>query len=125
MKRKPFILSAMEKDYQTTNSIVENTNSNKTEKPEHEIKVEFSIEVTGEDEPTKYDKRRERWAVVALWALVASILSGLFFIFTDMNVYSFYALIISTAICIFSFINASDIYPDEPTGSMPWWYGGL
>ncbi len=115
----------MEKDYQNTNSIIKSTNDNATNTPKHVIKAEISIEVTGEDEPTKYDKRRERWAVVAIWSMVAHIISALFFIFVDISMYSFFALVISTTICVFSFIKASDIDPGEPTGQMPWYYGAL
>ena len=44
-------------------------NDNEAKEPKHVITAEISIEVTGEDEPTKYDKRRERWAVICFWAL--------------------------------------------------------
>ncbi|OZT04096.1 hypothetical protein [Prevotella sp. 885] len=115
----------MKQDYQNKDNIIEAINDNTTNKPDHVIKAEISIEVIGEDEPTKYDKRRERWAVVACWALLAHIVSALFFIFVDMNVYSFFALIISTAICVFAFVKASDIDPKEPTGPTPWWYGAV
>lgn len=33
-----------------------------TNKPK-KLNVEFSVEITGEDAPTKFDKRRERWSV--------------------------------------------------------------
>ena len=87
--------------------------------------AEISIEVTGEDEPTKYDKRRERWAVICFWALLAYIISTLFLIFVDINVYFCFAFVISTSVCIFSFFKASYIDPEEPTDSMPWYYGAL
>ena len=92
---------------------------------EHVITAEISIEVTGEDEPTKYDKRRERWAVICFWALLAYIISVLFLIFVDINVYFCFAFVISTSVCIFSFFKASYIDPEEPTGPMPWYYGAL
>ena len=41
-------------------SIIEAANDNEVKEPKHVITAEISIEVTGEDEPTKYDKRRER-----------------------------------------------------------------
>ena len=106
-------------------SIIEAENDNEAKEPKHVITAEISIEVTGEDEPTKYDKRRERWAVICFWALLASIISALFFIFVDMNVYFSIAFIISTSVCSFSFFKASDIDPEEPTGPMPWYYGAL
>lgn len=106
-------------------SIIEAANDNEAKEPKHVITAEISIEVTGEDEPTKYDKRRERWAVICFWALLAYIISVLFLIFVDINVYFCFAFVISTSVCIFSFFKASYIDPEEPTGPMPWYYGAL
>ena len=106
-------------------SIIEAANDNEAKEPKHVITAETSIEVTGEDEPTKYDKRRERWAVICFWALLAYIISALFLIFVDINVYFCFAFVISTSVCIFSFFKASYIDPEEPTGPMPWYYGAL
>ncbi len=114
----------MKTDEQKTNNKEKVVNGNEKD-AEHTISIEFSLEVTGEDEPTKYDKRRGRWAVVALWSLLALILSVLSFVFVDMNAYSFFAALISFAVCLLSFINANDIDPEEPTWPMPWYYGGL
>ncbi len=110
-----------EKDY----NIIEAANDNEAKEPKHVITAEISIEVTGEDEPTKYDKRRERWAVICFWALLAYIISVLFLIFVDINVYFCFAFVISTSVCIFSFFKASYIDPEEPTDPMPWYYGAL
>ena len=107
------------------NSIIEAANDNEAKEQKHVITAEISIEVTGEDEPTKYDKRRERWAVICFWALLAYIISALFLIFVDINVYFCFAFVISTSVCIFSFFKASYIDPEEPTDSMPWYYGAL
>ena len=106
-------------------SIIEAANDNEVKEPKHVITAEISIEVTGEDEPTKYDKRRERWAVICFWALLAYIISTLFLIFVDINVYFCFAFVISTSVCIFSFFKASYIDPEEPTDPMPWYYGAL
>ena len=106
-------------------SIIEAANDNEAKESKHVITAEISIEVTGEDEPTKYDKRRERWAVICFWALLAYIISALFLIFVDINVYFCFAFVISTSVCIFSFFKASYIDPEEPTGPMPWYYGAL
>ena len=107
------------------NNIIEVANDNEAKEPKHVITAEISIEVTGEDEPTKYDKRRERWAVICFWALLAYIISVLFLIFVDINVYFCFAFVISTSVCIFSFFKASYIDPEEPTDPMPWYYGAL
>ena len=106
-------------------NIIEAANDNEAKEPKHVITAEISIEVTGEDEPTKYDKRRERWAVICFWALLAYIISALFLIFVDINVYFCFAFVISTSVCIFSFFKAFDIDPEEPTDPMPWYYGAL
>ena len=106
-------------------SIIEAANDNEVKEPKHVITAEISIEVTGEDEPTKYDKRRERWAVICFWALLAYIISALFLIFVDINVCFCFAFVISTSVCIFSFFKASYIDPEEPTDPMPWYYGAL
>ena len=106
-------------------SIIEAANDNEVKEPKHVITAEISIEVTGEDEPTKYDKRRERWAVICFWALLAYIISALFLIFVDINVYFCFAFVISTSVCIFSFFKSFDIDPEEPTDPMPWYYGAL
>ena len=106
-------------------SIIETANDNEVKEPKHVITAEISIEVTGEDEPTKYDKRLERWAFICFWALLAYIISALFLIFVDINVYFCFAFVISTSVCIFSFFKASYIDPEEPTDPMPWYYGAL
>lgn len=49
-----------------------------TNKPK-KLNVEFSVEITGEDAPTKFDKRRERWAMIALLSFVVSIVFLLLF----------------------------------------------
>lgn len=106
-------------------NIIEAVNDNEAKEPKHVITAEISIEVTGEDEPTKYDKRRERWAVICFWALLAYIISALFLIFVNINVYFCFAFVICTSVCIFSFFKASYIDPEEPTYPMPWYYGAL
>ena len=105
--------------------ILEAANDNEAKEPKHVITAEISIEVIGEDEPTKYDKRRERWAVICFWALLAYIISALFLIFVDINVYFCFAFVISASVCVFSFFKASDLDPEEPTDPMPWYYGAL
>lgn len=79
-----------------------------------EIKAEISIEIIGEDEPTKYDKRRKRWACVARWSLLAlaiSILSGLPF---GLNIYSLAATAISTIAFWIALDGAGSTHPEEP-----------
>ena len=119
------IIDVKEINSEKDDNIIEAANDNEAKEPKHVITAEISIEVTGEDEPTKYDKRRERWAVICFWALLAYIISVLFLIFVDINVYFCFAFVISTSVCIFSFFKAFDIDPEEPTDPMPWYYGAL
>lgn len=119
------IIDVKEINSEKDDNIIEAANDNEAKEPKHVITAEISIEVTGEDEPTKYDKRRERWAVICFWALLAYIISVLFLIFVDINVYFCFAFVISTSVCIFSFFKASYIDPEEPTDPMPWYYGAL
>ncbi len=114
----------MDRDGQNTNGVMEVTTDNEEKKPEHVITAEISIEVTGADEPTKYDKRRKRWAVVALCSLIVLALSLISF-FIVVNEYSFWFIVISAIVGGCSLVNAADIDPEEPTGHMPWYYGAL
>lgn len=114
----------MKQDYQNKDSIIEAINDNTTNKPDHIIKAEISIEVIGEDEPTKYDKRRERWAVVALCSLVVLVLSVISF-FMVVNEYSFWLIGISVVVSGYTLAKAMGMDPKEPSGPTPWWYGAV
>lgn len=105
-------------------SIIEATNDNEAKEPKHVITAEISIEVTGEDEPTKYDKRRERWAIVALCSLAVLALSVISF-FMFVNEYFLGLIIISVIVSGYSLAKAMFIDPEEPTGHTPWYYGAL
>lgn len=105
-------------------SIIEAANDNEVKEPKHVITAEISIEVTGEDEPTKYDKRRERWAIVALCSLAVLALSVISF-FMFVNEYFFGLIIISVIVSGYSLAKAMFIDPEEPTGHTPWYYGAL
>ena len=105
-------------------SIIEAENDNEAKEPKHVITTEISIEVTGEDEPTKYDKRRERWVIVALFSLAVLALSVISF-FMFVNEYFFWLIIISVIVSGYSLAKAMFIDPEEPTGHTPWYYGAL
>ena len=105
-------------------SIIEAENDNEAKEPKHVITAEISIEVTGEDEPTKYDKRRERWVIVALFSLAVLALSVISF-FMFVNEYFFWLIIISVIVSGYSLAKAMFIDPEEPTGHTPWYYGAL
>lgn len=105
-------------------NIIEVANDNEAKEPKHVITAEISIEVTGEDEPTKYDKRRERWAIVALCSLAVLALSVISF-FMFVNEYFFGLIIISVIVSGYSLAKAMFIDPEEPTGHTPWYYGAL
>ncbi len=113
----------MEKVSKDTNTVMELTvDKNATERV---ITAEISIEVTGEDEPTIYDKRRARWMIVALFFLVATFLSILFFTLVDMSEYACWSIIINTLAFCVSFSKAIARSSKEPTGYAPWYYGAL
>ena len=124
MKRKSFKLSVMEKDYKNISNISETATNDVTNKPNRIIEAKISIEVTGEDEPTKYDKRRDCWVVVALCSLAVLALSVISF-FMVVNEYSFWLIIISVIASGYSLAKAMFIDPEEPTGHTPWYYGAL
>ena len=105
-------------------SIIEAENDNEAKEPKHVITAEIRIEVTGEDEPTKYDKRRERWVIVALFSLAVLALSVISF-FMFVNEYFFWLIIISVIVSGYSLAKAMFIDPEEPTGHTPWYYGAL
>ena len=113
----------MEKDRQIVGSVVEVAGDKTTQKPEPTIQAEISVEVTGKDEPTKYDKRRGRWAVVVLLSLVTLVLSSVLFFLLDMNIYMFGVAAVSCIVLGISFTGATTFGDDEPTGHTPWWYG--
>lgn len=97
----------------------------KQRSPNTQSQQKISIEVTGENGPTKYDKHRERWVVVAMWSFVAFVISALLFTLVDVNIYSFYTLVISTAVWVFSSTKSSDIAPEDTMDTIPWYYGVL
>ena len=73
--------------------------------------------------PTKYDKRRECWAVIALLSLAVSVVFFLLFFLVEINAFTTIGAFISFAIFVISFCRSGDIDPDEPVGSSPWWWG--
>ncbi len=129
LTHKPLAFSLMDKEYKNIINISATVVNDAGNKPEHVIEAKVSIEVTGEDEPTKYDKRREFWGGVVAWSVIASIVSiivccaapfmGTLFICGSV------ALIISATIFFISIFQAASIDPREPMGPTPWYYGAL
>ena len=79
----------------------------------HTITAEVSIEVTGEDAPTKYDKRRHRWSVVAAWSLLALIVSTLCCLFAGLSVLTASITAASYIVFFVSLAGAGDIHSEE------------
>lgn len=121
MGQKPNESETMKKTYQNTKKQV--APKNDTEKPIRVITAEFSIEVTGEDEPTKYEKRRERWAITALLLFIIWVVSSIIFFFC-LDDFSLWIMVISLVGFGISCSNAMD-FTHDPSGHTPWWYGGL
>lgn len=115
----------MEKDRQKVDGAVEIAGDKTAKKLEHSIEAEISVEVTGKDEPTKYDKRRGRWAVVVLLSFATLVLSSVLFFALDMNIYLFDVAAVSCIMLGISFTGATTFGDDEPTGHTPWWYGAV
>ncbi len=124
MWRKSFKLSVMDKDYKNISNVSETATNDVENKSNHIIEAKISFEVTGKDEPTEYDKRRDRWVVVALCSLAVLVLSAISF-FMFVNEYSFWLIIISVIVSGYSLAKAMFIDPEEPTGHTPWYYGAL
>lgn len=80
-------------------------------------------EPVSNEKPTKYDKRRERWAVIALLSLVVSVALFLLFFLVEINTFTTIGAFVSFAIFVIAFCKSGDIDPDEPVGSSPWWWG--
>lgn len=114
----------MDKDYKNISNVSETATNDVENKSNHIIEAKISFEVTGKDEPTEYDKRRDRWVVVALCSLVILVLSVISF-FMFVNEYSFWLIIISVIVSGYSLAKAVFIDPEEPTGHTPWYYGAL
>jgi hypothetical protein len=95
--------------------------TNEVTKHPKEIKAEISFEIIGEDEPTKYDKRRKRWACISRWALLALVVSILSCLPFGLNIYSLVATAISTVVFWIALDGASTTHPDEPGyHNVPW-----
>ncbi len=98
--------------------------TNEVTKQPKEIKAEISFEIIGEDEPTKYDKRRKRWACASRWALLALVVSILSCLPFGLNIYSLVATAISTLVLWIAIDGASTTHPDEPGYyNVPWKLG--
>jgi hypothetical protein len=95
--------------------------TNEVTKHPKEIKAEISFEIIGEDELTKYDKRRKRWACISRWALLALVVSILSCLPFGLNIYSLVATAISTVVFWIALDGASTTHPDEPGyHNVPW-----
>lgn len=95
-----------------------------TNKPK-KLNVEFSVEITGEDAPTKFDKRRERWSVAvwcSLFILATSLVCGMF---VELSLGFSAIVVISFISFLVSLCNAGSVYPEELGNDDFPWYGGL
>jgi anti-sigma-K factor RskA len=104
-------------------------NKPKAEEPANVVRAEISIEVIGEDEPTKYDRRRKFWRKCAGWSVVAVLISVAFCCVSPKigisPLYGGIAVVISIVAFLISLAEAWYIDPKEPIGPTPWYYGAL
>ena len=115
----------MEKDCQNVNGINKAEISKAASKQGHVIKAEISIEIVGEDEPTKYEKRRLFWSKVGLFSVVAYIVSLITFCLGILPAISYIVGGICVVLFFLSIYGANNISPKEHTWPSPWYYGGL
>ena len=59
--------------------------TNEVTKQPKEIKAEISFEIIGEDEPTKYEKRNERWGVATVYSLIVLLVALTCALFMGLN----------------------------------------
>lgn len=90
-----------------------------TNKPK-EIKAEISFEIIGEDKPTKYAKRRERWRVAAVYSLIVWLITLVCAFFVGLNIPLLIISGISFAVFFVSLCNSGNTYPEEGYGSFPY-----
>lgn len=76
------------------------------------VNVEVRIEAA-QSRPTKYDKRRHRWAVAAVCALVALAASVLSCILAGLTLFTAAAAAASSVVFWICLINSGDTYPEE------------
>lgn len=93
------------------------------------ITAKITIETSGDDKPSKYDKRREFWGRVMALSVIGIIVSVLVCCISPYievsSVYGGIALIINTILFFVSLGCACHVSPKEPTGTNPWWYGAV
>ncbi|MDD5876994.1 MAG: hypothetical protein PUC81_06340 [Prevotellaceae bacterium] len=93
--------------------------TNEVTKHPKEIKAEISFEIIGEDEPTKYDKRRERWSTIAAWALLSLIASIIYAMVVGLEISSLLFCSISFVVFFFAWMKSTDIDPNEDDFDYP------
>ena len=90
------------------------------------IDADIRIEITGEDKPTKYEKRRERWSAVGLAAVVIGVLAVIVCCaapsFSKLSLAAGITFIVCFIVFLFSLNGASSTGRDEPSGFFPWWF---
>lgn len=79
----------------------------------HIATAEVSIEVTGKDTPTEYDRRRRRWRVAAAWSILAFVTSLAGCIIAGLTVFTASAAAVCFVAAFVCICNAGNIYPEE------------
>lgn len=101
--------------------------NSKDDNPKCIITAKITIETSGDDKPSKYDRRRKFWGRVmalSVIGIIVSVLVGCISPYIEVSsVYGGIALIINTILFFVSLGGACHVSPKEPTGTNPWWYG--
>ena len=86
-----------------------------------DINAKISIEITGEDMPTKNDKKRERWSTIVVWSLIVWCTTLGIALFMDLNIYLFVISGLSFAVFLVSLCESGDSAPEDPGyNNIPW-----
>ena len=129
MKGKVYIFSNMRKDIHNVDNEAASVSNSSDDNPKCMITAKITIETSGNDQFSKYDKRRKFWGRVMALSVIGIIVSVLVCCISPYievsSVYGGIALIINTILFFVSLGGACHVSPKEPTGTNPWWYGAV
>lgn len=117
----------MRKNIQNIDDKTASLSNGKDDSPKCVITAKITIETSGNDKPSKYEKRRKNWGGVlalSVVGIIVSVLVGCISPYIGISsVYGGVALIVNVILFFVSLGGACYVSPEEPTGTNPWWYG--